>query len=171
MTKKYLCFLDVDGVLTSNRVHATYGGNYGIWSKFDPVAVDFFNWMHDTYDLSWVLMSTWKDHLSSEDKNISHWVRSAFANAGFRGNLNDLWKTDPDNLAKMKNWDRAHEVKDYLNNFGSDFSDFIMFDDNRYRFDDVLGVKRLVRTSSEDGLLYKHMLNAKSIMGQWEKRK
>jgi hypothetical protein len=77
------------------------------------------------------------------------------------------WKTDPDNFAVIKRWDRAHEVKDYLENFGQDIKDFILFDDNAYRFKEILGKGRLVRTDPENGLLYKHMLNAQSIMGNW----
>lgn len=170
MTRKYLCFLDIDGVLTSDRVHATYQGKYDMWCQFDPIAIQFFNWMHDTYPIEFCLMSTWKNHLCNDDKNIEHWVRSAFANAGFRGHIAKPWKTDPDNFAVMKKWDRANEVKDYLENFGYDIADFILFDDNRYQFNDVLGVKRLVHTDHENGLLYKHMMNAKSMMGNWSKK-
>ncbi len=171
MTRKYLCFLDIDGVLTSDRVHTTYTGDYNMWCQFDPIAIQFFNWIHDTYPIEFVIMSTWKDHLCNDDKIIEHWIRSAFANAGFRGHIALPWKTDPDNFAVMKKWDRAHEVKDYLENFGSDITDFILFDDNRYRFNEILGIKRLVQTDPDNGLLYKHMLNAKSMMGTWKKRK
>lgn len=169
---KYLVFLDIDGVFTSSRVHTTYSGDYEMWCKFDSVAVDFMNWIHDTYPVQFVLMSTWKNYLKSDDMNIKHWVQSSFANAGFRGTLGSPWKTDPDNLVWMRTGanDRAHEIKDYLENFGPSVADFILFDDNRYRFDEILGIKRLVHTDHENGLLYKHMLNAKSIMGTWEKR-
>jgi len=169
--RKYLVFLDIDGVFTSERVHATYTGGHDMWCKFDPVAIEFMNWIHDTYPVEFCLMSTWKNNLRNDDENIEHWVNAAFANSGFRGKIAKPWKTDPDNFAVMKKWDRAHEVKDYLENFGPDIVDFILFDDNRYRFNEILGIKRLVQTSHSDGLLYKHMMNAKSIMGNWEKRK
>jgi hypothetical protein len=80
------------------------------------------------------------------------------------------FQTDPDNFAVMKKWDRGNEVKDYLENFGTDVEDFILFDDNRYRFKEILGKQRLVWTDATDGLLHKHMLNAKSLMGNWEKK-
>lgn len=171
MKRKYLCFLDIDGVLTSQRVHTTYQGEYNMWCQFDQVAIQFFNWMHDTYPIETVIMSTWKNYLRNDDPMIEHWVRSAFANSGFRGTLASPWKTDPDNLAPVKKWDRGNEVKDYLENYGKDIEDFILFDDSRHRFKEILGKNRLVWTDSMNGLLHKHMLNAKSLMGNWEKRK
>lgn len=172
MNRKYLVFLDIDGVFTSARVHAAHNAHGNpLWQRFDPIAVDFMNYIHDTYPVEFVLMSTWKNHLKSDDSTIEHWVRSAFANSGFRGLIAKPWKTDPDNLAIVKRWDRAHEVKDYLENFGTDVEDFILFDDNRYKFKEILGKQRLIWTDANDGLLHKHMLNAKSIMGNWEKNK
>lgn len=170
--RKYLVFLDIDGVFTSSRVHTAHNAaGLPLWQRFDPVAIDFMNYIHDTYPVEFVIMSTWKNDLRNDDQMIEHWVRAAFANSGFRGLIASPWKTDPDNFALNKKWDRGNEVKDYLENFGSDVEDFILFDDNRYNFKEVLGKQRLVQTDSENGLLHKHMLNAKSLMGNWEKRK
>lgn len=170
MDRKYLVFLDIDGVFTSARVTYAHNASYDMWHRFDPVAVDFMNKIHDTYPVEFVLMSTWKNHLRNDDEMIEHWIRSAFANSGFRGQFASPWKTDPDNFAVMKRWDRAHEVKDYLENFGDGVEDFILFDDNAYRFKEVLGKGRLVLTDPEEGLLYRHMKNAQSIMGNWDKK-
>jgi hypothetical protein len=170
----YLVFLDIDGVFTSHRVHTAHNASEcSMWQKFDPVAVDFTNMIHDTYPVKFVVMSTWKNGLDENDPTVSHWARSAFANAGFRGVLADPWKTDPGNDPKYQTpalHDRAHQVKDYLKEYAPDVDDFILFDDTRYQFEQVLGKKRLVWTDSQDGLLFKHMLNAKSIMGNWKKK-
>jgi hypothetical protein len=117
-------------------------------------------------------MSTWKDNLRSDDNSIEHWVRAAFGNSGFRGQLATPWKTDPDNIIWQRKGanDRAHEVKEYLELYAQDVKDYILFDDNCYRFKEVLGVNRLVHTDHENGLLYKHMLNAHSLMGTWHER-
>lgn len=170
--RKYLVFLDIDGVFASSRVHYAHGAAYETWHRFDPVAVDFMNKIHDRYPVEFVIMSTWKNHLRSDDTMIEHWVRSAFANSGFRGQLANPWKTDPDNViwTRVGQNDRAHEVLEYLKEFGSDVKDYILFDDNRYRFNEVLPKKRLVLTHHEEGLLYKHMKVASSIMGQWHER-
>jgi hypothetical protein len=171
MKRKYLVFLDVDGVLTSHRVHTAHNAyQAAMWQRFDPVAVDFFNFVHDAYPVEFCLMSTWKNGLDTNDSMVEHWVRSAFANSGFRGLLASPWKTDPNNVASTKRWDRAHEVQDYLENYGFDVEDFLLFDDSRHKFKEVLGKNRLVLTDSIDGLLHKHMLNAKSMMGNWSNR-
>lgn len=166
---KYLVFLDIDGVFTSSRVHTAHNGEYKMWARFDPVAVDFMNKIHDTYPVEFVLISTWKTGLKTDDRMTAHWIESAFANSGFRGVFSYLWKTDPDNLGNNKPWpyNRAHEIKDYLAEYGEGVLDFIIFDDNDYKFADVLGKKRLVLTDPNNGLLHKHMLNALSIMGTW----
>lgn len=170
-SEKYLVFLDIDGVFASHRVHVAHNAYEAVmWQRFDPVAVDFMNYIHDTYCVEYVLMSTWKDGLRTDDVHIEHWVRAAFANSGFRGLLSTPWKTDPDNLSAINKWSRPHEVQNYLELYGFDVKDYLLFDDSSYRFDDVLGKKRHVRTSSEDGLLFKHMLHAKSIMGNWRKK-
>ncbi len=170
MERKYLIFLDIDGVFTSNRVHYAHNAEYKLWARFDPVAVDFMNKIHDTYPVEFVLMSTWKNGLRSDDQMVEHWVRAAFANSGFRGDFASPWKTDPDNFAVQKRWDRGNEVKDYLENFATDVDDFVLFDDNQYRFNEILGKKRLVRTDHDNGLLHKHMLHATSLMGNWAKK-
>ena len=171
-TRKYLVFLDIDGVFTSSRVHFAHAAAYQMWHRFDPVAVDFMNKIHDRYPAEFVIMSTWKDNLRSDDNSIEHWVRAAFGNSGFRGQLATPWKTDPDNIIWQRKGanDRANEVKEYLELYGEDVRDYILFDDNRYRFKEVLGVNRLVHTDHENGLLYKHMLNAHSLMGTWHER-
>lgn len=170
--RKYLVFLDVDGVFTSSRVHFAHNAAYGMWHRFDPVAVDFMNRIHDTYPVEFVIMSTWKDNLRSDDNTVEHWVRAAFGNSGFRGQLATPWKTDPDNIIWQRTGknDRAYEVKEYLELYGGDTEDYILFDDNRYQFKEVLGKGRLVQTDHENGLLYKHMQNAQSLMGTWHER-
>ena len=171
-TRKYLVFLDVDGVFTSSRVHYAHAASYQMWHRFDPVAVDFMNKVHDRYPVEFVLMSTWKNNLRSDDHTTEHWVRAAFGNSGFRGQLATPWKTDPDNVVWQRKGanDRAHEVKEYLELYAQDVHDYVLFDDNRYRFNEVLGKKRLVWTDHENGLLYKHMQNAQSLMGMWQER-
>jgi hypothetical protein len=168
--RTYLCFLDLDGVLTSSRVHTAQSGSYPIWSQFDPVAVQFFNYIHDTYAVEFCLMSTWKNGLDVKDSIIEHWIRATFANAGFRGTFASPWKTNPENTLDTNRYKRGDEVKHYLETYGSDVEDFILFDDNRYNFNEALGVKRLVLTDSENGLLHQHMLVAKSMMGTWNRR-
>ena len=125
--RKYLAFLDVDGVFASTRVHYSWDNEYDKWSKFDPVAVDFCNKMWDRYAVEFVLMTTWKDGFDYTHKMTAHWVMTAFKNAGFRGKFADPWKTNPMNNAELEVKDRAYEVKDYLDNYADDVVDYILF--------------------------------------------
>lgn len=163
---KYLVFLDIDGVFTSGRVQFASANPRDLWNKFDPTAIDFMNKIHDRVDgVYFMLISTWKDHLPSDDAMLEHWIISAFRNAGFRGEFNRPWKTNPDNVYKNKET-RAHEIRDYL--AGRNIKDYIIFDDTDYAFDTILGKRRHIKTDSENGLLLKHMKNAMSIIGEWE---
>ena len=169
--KKYLVFLDIDGVFTSSRVHTATNAEYDMWHKFDPIAVDFMNWIHDTYNVEFVLISTWKNNLAVDNPNIFHWIAAAFGNAGFKGKFHHKWKTDPDEtwVNKSTLYNRAQEIKEFLEAYPI-YDDYIIFDDNDYGFKKVLGINRFVKTNPENGLLHKHMLNAKSLMGTWEKK-
>ena len=170
----YLVFLDIDGVLTSDRVHLASDAHYPIWSKFDPIAIDFFNKIYRKYPIKFVLMTTWKvnlPHINGKlDTMIEHWIYSAFTSAGFIGEFNNPIRTNPTDDYSLAKQDRAIQVIDYLDNFGTGVKDYILFDDNAYSFNQMLGKKRLIQTDPVNGLLYKHMLNAKAIMGNWDGR-
>jgi len=171
MTRKYLVFLDIDGVFTSARVNYAHNASYDMWHRFDPVAVDFMNKIHDKYPVEFVLMSTWKNFIDATSNQAEHWVKAAFGNSGFRGTIANPWKTDPkESWINNKGMQRGDEVRMYLEEYGADIADFILFDDNRYNFKEALGKGRHVWTDSDEGLLYKHMLVAQSLMGTWEKK-
>lgn len=167
LTKKYVVFLDIDGVFTSSRVHQSADiYKSPMWDKFDPVAVDFMNRLDEQHDIDFVLMSTWKNGLNPHDTTVYHWVLAAFRNAGFRGHFPyPEWKTDPNNDAPGN---RADHVKTFLSL--NCYDDFLLFDDNDYQFNDKLDKRRFVKTDAENGLLIKHMRNALSITGMWEKK-
>lgn len=161
----YYVFLDIDGVLTSKRVQ-TSNPVYDMWAQFDPIAVQFFNWIHDTYtDVQFVLSTTWKEQVSGLMEY--HWIQSSFRNAGFRGVFAKDWKTNIKDDSDLYKQDRAIQVKDYLDNHSHE--DYIIFDDTPYQFSSVLK-GRLILTNPSDGLLSKHMANAKSIMGTWKRK-
>lgn len=168
---KYLAFLDIDGVFTSNRVQYASANPNDMWNKFDPIAVDFMNKLHDRVDdLHFVLISTWKEYLREADEQTSHWIIAAFRNAGFRGEFASPWKTNPENFPRFyeRGMTRANEIKEYLEVYAPNNLDYIIFDDNNYGFDTVLGKKRWVHTDEQNGLLWKHQQHAMSIVGQWD---
>ena len=171
---KYLVFLDIDGVLTSNRVHFSKITKYPVWAEFDPVAINFFNKIYQKFPVKFVLMTSWKNNLpnisGTTDRIVEHWMLSAFANAGFIGEFAEPIRTNPTDDKALARLDRAHEVAHYLENYAEGIQDYILFDDTNYQFDKVLPKKRFVRTDPQNGLLHKHMLIAASIMGDWHER-
>jgi hypothetical protein len=170
---KYLAFLDIDGVFTSARVQYASANSRDMWNKFDPTAIEFMNKLHDKIaDLHFVLISTWKEHLREDDEQTSHWIIAAFRNAGFRGEFASPWKTNPENFARFyeKDMTRANEIKEYLEVYAPNNQDYIIFDDNDYGFETVLGKNRWVHTDESNGILLKHMHNAMSIVGEWDKK-
>lgn len=173
MSKKYAVFLDIDGVFCGHRMQMGHTcENHMIWDKFDPVAVDFMNRIDSMYNVDFIIMSTWKEGVKYDDPMAFHWINSTFRNAGFRGSFPwPNWKTNSaeDNKYNSMNG-RAWAVKDYLAEFGP-YTDYLLFDDTDYSFNQVLGRKRWIRCSSEDGLLTKHMRHALALMGEWEKKK
>lgn len=167
---KYLVFLDIDGVFTSLRAQLSSLNCGEMWSTFDPVAINFMNWIHDRYPVEFVLISTWKQGLGNPESPAiaGHWVLSAFRNAGFDGTFHyRMWTDDYRSVGKT----RAHEIQEFLQLYGKDVDDFIIFDDNDYEFKQILGKKRLIRTDAHDGMLSKHMLDARSMMGTWVTKK
>lgn len=168
---KYLAFLDIDGVFTSARVQYASANSRDMWNKFDPTAIEFMNKLHDKIaDLHFVLISTWKEHLREDDEQTSHWIIAAFRNAGFRGEFASPWKTNPENFPRFyeKGMTRADEIKEYLEVCAPGNQDYIIFDDNDYGFETVLGKNRWVHTDGNNGILLKHMHNAMSIVGEWD---
>lgn len=167
----YVVFLDIDGVFTSARVHlANNNGNgYSMWHKFDPIAIDFMNHIHDKYNVEFVLISTWKNDRKLERPMDFHWVAAAFANAGFRGKWAYEWFSDPNNVRRLGE-NRANEIVRMISEFGPNVKDFIIFDDTDYGFNRIIGKKRWIRTTEENGLTHKNMLDALSIMGTWDAR-
>lgn len=169
---KYLIFVDFDGVLTSNRVHfAQEEGAYPLWSSFDPIVMEYFNKIHRKHDVGFVWTTTWRNHLQ-DTGHLQHILYSMWYNAGFRGNFAEPWRVNPDNLTneEMALHRRAEEIKNYLEVYSPNCEDYLIFDDSDYNFNNVLGKKRFIKTDVDNGLLFKHMLKAQSIMGDWEKR-
>ena len=168
-TARYLIFVDFDGVLTSNRVHFSHPkGSYLLWATFDPVVMEFFNKIHNTYDgVEFVWTTTWRNHLQ-ESGHIAHIVTSMWYNAGFRGMLSQPWRVNPDNT--LPTHKRAEEIDHYLKTYAPDVDDYVIIDDSDYGFNKILPKKRFVKTSPDDGMLFKHMRNAWALMGDWKKR-
>jgi hypothetical protein len=140
-----------------------------MWSRFDPVAVSFLNKLHDNVDdLSFVWTTSWRLDMPDNDMTL-HWAYTMFHNAGFRGKFGKPFRTEKLNEGNYFN-SRSYEVLDYLKKYGNDTKDFMVLDDEDYHFDELLSKKRFVKTDPVNGMLYKHMEKAWSLVGSWDKR-
>lgn len=165
---KYLVFLDIDGVLTSERTNfANNDMNYKIMSKFDPVAIEYLNKVSEKCNVEFVLVSTWKTDMDVDNEFHKHWVLSCFKNSGFRGKFADVWRVEDINLEGHMLYYRAVQIKKYLEDHHKDNIDYLILDDEDFRYYQILGKKRHIKTSSKDGMLYSHMQNINSIIGSW----
>lgn len=166
---KYAVFLDFDGVLTTARTgfaDAKCNG-YTMWSRFDPVAIDFLNKIHLTFeDVKFVWITSWRPATIDPSNMDLHFAYTMFRNAGFLGEFADQWRVNPENT--ISRIDRALEIKDWIDK--NPIIDYLIFDDCDYKFNEILGKKRLIRTDPNDGITYKNMQYAWNICGQWYRK-
>lgn len=167
---KYLVFLDIDGVFASARAQFGLAERKRMWSRLDPIAMEFMNRIADTFvTVEFVMMSTWRaiDGFGDRLEGYSpHWVESAFVNAGFRGTFAKPWATPELHMSGLMS--RPAEVAKYLE--ANPCDDFLLFDDDSYEFDKLLGRKRHIHTDGQNGLLFKQMDKAWSIVGAWDRK-
>lgn len=169
---KYAVFLDFDGVLTTGRVDFANNGrkdrNNPMWHKFDPVAVDFLNRIHDTFEgVRFVWTTTWRTDQNFCNDFVALWAATMFANAGFRG----LFAEEPlvnGNHDTTLYKDRGREIQDYLDLFQP--RDYLVFDDDRNYDFTMLPRKRVVYTDPLNGMLLEHMKYAWGIVGNWDRK-
>lgn len=186
-TSPYLVFLDIDGVLTSHRVHASHGGSSNMWSRFDPVAVDLLNRLHDFFDVEFVISSAWQEGVSIKDPQNFLWVEAAFRSAGFRGKFPyPSWKVDPEGEVarkgygeeytftvmgqerKTKRKDRPQKIQHYVEQHTSEnFLDYLILDDSDFGFEEILGPGKFVKTDPENGILWAHIQDIFAKTSHW----
>lgn len=167
---KYLIFLDFDGVLTSARMEFPHvKSEYEMMTRFDPNSIAFLNRIHETYeDVYFVWTTTWRNGVENDNIMSQHWAYSMFNNAGFTGTFGKPWKVNPDD--DMDTNYRPQEIKHYLKEYAPYHKDYMIIDDTDYGFNDVLGKKRFIKTDPDNGMLLKHMKNAWSLTGNWDRK-
>lgn len=170
----YFVFVDIDGVLVTTRANFdSIENDYETQAKFDPVCIDFFNYLDRTYDgVKFVLTSTWKgplnNYLDGPDEGFHfHWVVSCFRNAGFRGNFAPNWKTGYKDSISFPKWNRNKEIAAYMEE--NPCKDYLILDDEDFGYK-LMAKKRFIHTHEHDGLSWKNIQNAKSIVGMWDRK-
>ncbi len=131
-------FLDVDGVLTSERCNGYY--------DFDLWAVNFFLWACEQSGAKIVMSSAWRNLPRAKE-----WFTEMFGK-----HLHKDWRTGG------KDWHRGDEIDEWLEQH-PEVDNFVIVDDTIHGLE---GHKaNLVFTSYCDGLLTKHMYDIKARLG------
>lgn len=138
MKRKQIIFLDIDGVITSSRCNGYY--------DFDLWAVHFILFCCKNSNTKIVMSSAWR--MIPEAKE---WFTDLFGEF-----LHEDWRTgDLDHRGKeISEWLAKHpEIEHY-----------VVIDDSSF---DIVELHRnnLVITSSEDGMLWRHMVQIRKMLG------
>lgn len=146
--KKFIMFLDIDGVLVTLRSHFAVKQR-GIMRFFDPVGIMLLNRLHEEHDVEFVVSSTWS---SVHDIHVTDMLKCA----GFRGEFHKDWTT-PKKLSSSRGleinlWLEDHpKIKNYIIlDDGSDFTE----EQKKYH----------VQTDIDDGILSKHWIQIEKII-------
>lgn len=91
MTGKII-FLDIDGVLASERIDAIRGSGRRIHHEFDPVAIELLNDLCHEHQAQVVICSTWADSYKGEKAREN--LLDYFKAAGFTGDFHADWRVE-----------------------------------------------------------------------------
>lgn len=152
-----ILFLDIDGVLTSARVHnAAFlngSGNGVEWCVFDPIACRFIDQYCQKGNLSIVISSDWRIGKSRD------YFYDLFATAGYFHMANAL-EQDYCTI-QMPLQGRGAEIKEWRKRNKST-SEYIILDDN----DDIEHDQKnlLIKTDYLNGMMYNNYVEFFSMM-------
>lgn len=143
-----ILFLDIDGVLTSQRVCTGMQSKCPrekLWSTFDPVAVSFINDHFDNGKWNIVISSSWRDCFRPRD------LLMMLTMSGIKVPLHDEWRTE-----RFPGQARGLEINAWLkDNEMSGKTNYIILDDNSDMLPEQ--VPQFVQTDGLDGMLTMHM--------------
>jgi hypothetical protein len=117
-----IIFLDMDGVLCTQRAHIAQGlqhmpNHHPFMDALDREAVGMLNAFTAQFYTKYVLSSTWrKQHTQTE-------MEQHLRKYGWKGEFHDDWKTDED--GPVRGW----EIERWLGNH-RDVTNYIILDDN-----------------------------------------
>ena len=148
-------FLDIDGVLTSARVHSALGDS-GFWHSFDPIAVDCIKRICFHHKFQIVISSTWRHDQHKDD------LDGALIKADLKQFLHKDWKTP----VTMR--ERGQEIVMWLDDH-KDVLEYIIIDDVVYPITPYIDHEEyIVETDPDNGLTYKNYVKILSIIRNFD---
>jgi len=150
--KSKIIFLDIDGVLCTNRSHSASMIQTGMMESLDSVGIGLLNNICATTEAQIVISSTWR---------ILHTdIPMMFRMCGFRGAFHPAWKT-PDAFNKDTNKTlRGDDINQWFEEHGK--HEYIIIDDDSDFHDDQK--ERLILTKFDDGISFQNFRDALDLL-------
>ena len=153
-----IIFVDIDGVLVTERSARIGNHQHGYLGAFDPIAIKMLNQLADDFNAQFVFSTTWR---STYEDHLIHVMNVAGLHTSHTYQI-DSYKGSKDTppYFTRRGKDRHTEIFDWI------------IEHNPLNFlilDDVVIKKPIsnhwVQTSPEDGISYKMYQQARSILG------
>lgn len=118
-----IIFLDMDGVLCTDKAHVAQGinGFHKPWEFMDALdreAIGMLNTLQAEHpEIQYVLSSTWRLHTTKED------MEKYLGSYGWKGVFHEDWCTDRDGP------NRGHEVQRWVDSHNVTSDEYIILDD------------------------------------------
>ena len=172
LTGDVVIFLDFDGPLLPGRLHYQEFNSTIMFDveshwqddqalkrqvRFDPVMIHVLNRWIEHLDAKVVISSNWSKFATFEE------ICEILGANGFKHSdkIHDQWTT-----TKIKSWNRADEIANWLfNNLGK-FSNYIIIDDDAsVMHDSRLNPKKVLLIDFNDGLSFSQIFEGCEILG------
>lgn len=151
MLRDKVVFLDMDGVLVTQRSHHAFGSNL-LMRHIDPVACKLVERLCKENSAKIVLSSTWRVHFDLGS------MTSILMNGGFSDiPWHQNWKTP--HYPSLR---RGLEIQAWLN--ANDNPQAVILDDDNDMLEEQRGF--FVQTSAADGFLWSHYEKASAILSR-----
>ena len=144
-----IIFLDIDGVLNSEKYYRSVDRKRKNWSRFDPLAVLMIKKLIDEFSLKIVITSTWRFG-AVEMLNIE------LIKSGLKQYLYEDWKTPQTSPSH-----RGKEIKMWLDNHPV-INEYVIIDDDENILKEHM--LRFVQTDIKEGLNQEHYYKAREVL-------
>lgn len=148
-----LIFLDMDGVICTDRAHYSQGEDPNIWhnSSLDREGIGLLNRLADDYDATYVLSSTWRTHYDQK------WMEDHLRKFGWTGKFHKNWATPKLNAS------RGEQILCWLKQEDEGHDPFVIFDDmSKLNFRTLEA--NFIETDASNGISFQDYIKARKIL-------
>jgi len=143
-----IIFLDIDGVMNSERYYRTVDRNIKGWSRFDPSAVILIKRLIEEFDAKIVISSTWRF-------GAVEMLKDELVKLGLIKYLHKDWKTP-----QIYSSNRGSEINMWLEKY-KDIENYVIIDDDNNILKEQ--EQRMVKTELMNGMEEEHYNKVREI--------